>query len=124
MAKQCDEAVVEVVEHDEALGRNAGLSVVDEPGADRGLGSGGEVGAFEHEEGVGAAELEERRLERSAGGSGHDAAGAGGAGEGDGGDARVADEPLGLLAVDGEPGDEVVETGAGDALGEQAGTAG
>ena len=114
---------MERIEHDEALGRDAGLAVVDEAGADRGLGSGGEVGAFEDEEGVGAAELEERRLERSAGGSGHDAAGAGGAGEGDRGDAGVADEPLGLQAVDGEPGDEVVETGAGDAFGEQAGAA-
>ena len=78
---------------DEALAGDAALAAVDHArgGADLG---GGHVGVFEHEVGVGAAELEHALFQHAAGDGGDAAARGHAAGERDGGDVGVFDEGL------------------------------
>ncbi len=90
--KRAGEGVVDGRLDDEALGRDAALSVVLRARLDGGLGGPVEVGVGEDEEGIGAAEFEHGRLERVPGGGADGAPGPVGAGDGGGGDPVVGDE--------------------------------
>ena len=99
-----DEAALELVGdrlvHDEALGRDARLAVVDRARLDRGPHRGVEVGARHHDERVAAAELEHVFLITLPAALATALAGAGAAGERHGGDPRVVDDALHLVGPD------------------------
>ena len=98
------EALLELVgdrlDDDEPLRRDAALAGVLEARGDRDLDRLLEVGVVEHDEGVGAAELEHRRLDRPPGRFADRDAGGVGAGQGDAGDPPVADQLARLAAGD------------------------
>ena len=71
------------LDHDEALGRDAALAAVDEPGRHAALGRELEIGVLQHEVGIAAAQLQHRLLEQGPGLRGHGLAGGRAAGEGD-----------------------------------------
>src|SRR5207247_6314905 len=78
-AQLADEALEERVGHglddDEALGGDAALAAVDEPGVGRRARRGREVGVGEDDERIAAAQLEHGLLQLAAGLPGHFAAG-------------------------------------------------
>ena len=96
---------------DEAFRGDAGLAVVDAASLDGVLYGEVEVGRRQDDEGVGAAELEDRFFDEPAGLGSDGAAGGLGAGEGDGGDAGVVEEVLYLAGLD----EEGLEDAAGEA---------
>ena len=101
-----EELVGDGFDHDEALGGAAGLAGVVHPAPDRPGDGVVEVGVFQHDEGVAAAELHGGDLEVPAGARGDALARGDAAGQADALDAGVVDDLVGLLMGDEQVGVE------------------
>ena len=98
------EFVGDRLQHDEALGRAAGLTCIDRPAPD-GPGHGAvQVGVFEHDEGIAATEFHRRLLQVLPRPGSNGAAGRDAAGQRHTFDARVVDDAVGLLVRDQQVG--------------------
>src|SRR5260370_33421604 len=89
--------------HDETLGGNTRLSIIDDPCLHGGLDSSVKFCAGHDDEGITAAELEHRLLDLPAGNGGHAAARTHTAGQGGGDNATIRDQVANAVGADQQP---------------------
>src|SRR5262249_29946115 len=86
--------------HNETLGGDARLAIVDDPGLDRGLDRAIQVSAGHHDDRIAATKLQDSLFELFAGHAGYAAAGPYAAGKRDGHNAGVGDDFVDAVRAD------------------------